>query len=264
LAAIVCSWLYLYLDSVYQRRRAEALFADLKSLDFATAGFPEVRDIMIRNGGVAIQRDLVKRANESPGSPSPQAPGPLPPDVHGNITFARQDPRCTPQNCMFQLSIMTQLPRIPSLFRLDRTAVFLYSTLPYIGIRSWVLYAEFDIRNGKLDGSNTGVGEYRMKRLGSSWYGYLVPLGYQVETWGGAERPYACTNQDYRVYISPGVIHFPANALETCVAQSARVPMKRALDVHLRCLNGLFRSCKFDEIAPSAWADYSAMTATRP
>ena len=50
LIAIVGSWLYLYIDSVYQRRRAESLFADLRSLDFSTAGFAEVRDIMIRNG----------------------------------------------------------------------------------------------------------------------------------------------------------------------------------------------------------------------
>jgi hypothetical protein len=32
LVSIACSWLFLYLDSVHQRRRAESLFADLKSL----------------------------------------------------------------------------------------------------------------------------------------------------------------------------------------------------------------------------------------
>ena len=58
LAGVVGSWLFLYLDSVYQRRRAESLFADLKSLDFATAGFPEVRDVVIRHGGKAYQRKL--------------------------------------------------------------------------------------------------------------------------------------------------------------------------------------------------------------
>jgi hypothetical protein len=250
--AIAVSWLYLYLDSVYQRRRAEALFADLKSLDFATAGFPEVRDIMIRNGGVAIQRDLVKRSHESLGSPLPPAPGiPLSP----NVTFARQEPTCTPQNCTFRLSIMTQLLRIPLL---DWKARFFYTTLPYIGVRSWVAYAWFEVRNGKLDSCDTGVGEYRMEHVDYNAYRQLVPLGYEVETWGGAESPNACINQDYHVYISHGVFKFPANALETCVAQSAGAPLKRAFDVHLRCLNGLFRSCRFDEIAPSAWADYSA------
>jgi hypothetical protein len=71
LISIVGSWLFLYLDSVYQRRRAESLFADLKSLDFATAGFPEVRDIMNRYGGRGIQRDLLPRFPDYSG-PTPQ------------------------------------------------------------------------------------------------------------------------------------------------------------------------------------------------
>ena len=32
LISIVGSWLFLYIDSVYQRRRAESLFVDLRSL----------------------------------------------------------------------------------------------------------------------------------------------------------------------------------------------------------------------------------------
>src|ERR1022692_2536421 len=99
LISLVGSWLFLYIDSVYQRRRAESLLADLRSLDFSTAGFAEVRDIMIRNG-------------VRPGS------------------------TCDPQNCTFLLQIMTRLPRIPLL---DRKATFFYTTLPYIGVRSWVL-----------------------------------------------------------------------------------------------------------------------------
>jgi hypothetical protein len=47
LISIVGSWLFLYIDSVYQRRRAESLFADLRSLDFSTADFAEVRDIIV-------------------------------------------------------------------------------------------------------------------------------------------------------------------------------------------------------------------------
>jgi hypothetical protein len=89
LISIVGSWLFLYIDSVHQRRRAESLFADLISLDFSTAGFAEVRDIMIRNG-------------------------------------ARPGATCNPQNCTFRLQIMTQLPRIPLL---GRKAIFLYIRL---------------------------------------------------------------------------------------------------------------------------------------
>ena len=98
LVSIACSWLFLYFDSVHQRRRAESLFADLKSLDFATAGFPEVRDIMIRNGGTAMQRKLLPRA--------PDLDNPVV-DDHGNVTFPRRpQTTCTPrdrlQNCLFR------------------------------------------------------------------------------------------------------------------------------------------------------------------
>ncbi len=238
LIAIVGSWLFLYIDSVYQRRRAEALFADLKSLDFATAGFPEVRDIVIRNGG------------------------------HVGST-------CNPQNCTFSLQIMTLLPRIMTrqtrIQLLDRHPEFFYRTLSYIGVRSWNLRAIFEIRNGKLEGSFTGVFEIRMERLDSSGNRYFVPRGYGVTTrsdavtarkdasrfdWG------SCGSQDYKVYISHGVFKLPQNTLETCVVQSAGASVKRAFDIHLRCLNGLFRSCRFDELAPSAWADYTAKDGT--
>jgi hypothetical protein len=38
IAVLAISWLCLYLDSVYERRRAEHLVADLKSFPFSTAG----------------------------------------------------------------------------------------------------------------------------------------------------------------------------------------------------------------------------------
>ena len=125
LISIAGSWLFLYVDSVYQRRRAASLFADLKSLDFASAGFPEVRDIMLRNGGAAIQQDLPPRL---PDFGDPMV------DMRGNVTFERPMPTCTPPDCTFQLWIMTRLPRIRLL---DRRAEFFYTILPYIGVRSW-------------------------------------------------------------------------------------------------------------------------------
>lgn len=222
LVSFVTSWLFLYIDSVYQLRRAEALFADLKSLDFATAGFPEVRDILTRYGGEGIQHRS----------------------------------RCTPQECTFQLWIMTPLPRIPLL---DRKAKFFYTTLPYIGVRSWVLVAWFEVRNGMLDTSYTSVAEYRTERRDSRWE--IVPFGYEVGTRrDAASLDPRCNNQDYRVFIDHGPFKFPENVLYTCVSQSAGIPTKRAFDVNLSCLNGLFRSCRFDELAPSAWVDYSTMT----
>jgi len=221
LASIACSWLFLYLDSVHQRRRAESLFADLKSLDFATAGFPEVRDIMIRNG-------------DRPG------------------------PKCNPQNCTFLLQIMTRLPRIPLQ---GRKAIFLYTTLPYIGIRSWVATALFEVRNGKLERSETNVAEFRIDRLESGYPRRLIPLGYEIDTTLRDSRIFdlRCHNQDYRVYLDHGhPVKMPQKMLHTCVLQTERTSTKRAFDMNLHCLNGIFRGCRFDELAPSAWAHYSA------
>jgi hypothetical protein len=97
--------------------RAESLFADLRSLDFSTAGFAEVRDIMVRYGGHAMQSEL------QPWFPDPGDPMV---DAHGNVTFTgRPWPMCTPRGCTFRLQIMTRLPRIPLL---DRTASFLYDS----------------------------------------------------------------------------------------------------------------------------------------
>ncbi len=248
LLSIVGSWLFLYVDSVYQRRCAESLFADLRSLDFSTAGFAEVRDIMIRNGGTAIQRNL------QPWFPDV---GDLMVGPDGSVSYERPWSTCNPQNCTFLLRIMTRLPRIPLL---DRKARFFYTTLPYIGVRSWVVYAQFDVRNGKLDRSHTGVGEYRMERVDYNAYRQLVPRGYEVVTRrDAASFEYGpCSSQDYQVWVSHGGFKFPEKALATCVVQSAGAPVKRAFDIHLRCLNRLFRSCRFDELAPSAWADYLA------
>ena len=265
LIAIAGSWLFLYIDSVYQRRRAESLFADLRSLDFSTAGFIEVRDIMVRNGGRAIQRDLLERLQDFTGTPLPPVPqfrpnAPvqwLPPDPHRNLVFNTPGPTCSPQNCTFRLQIMTQLPRIPLL---GRKAVFLYTTLPYIGLRSWIVYAQFDVRDGKLDKGGAVVWEYRMVRVHYNAYPQFIPLGYAVETQRDAAsfayRP--CRGQEYQVSVSHGVFKIPSDVLGTCVVQSAGTSVKRAFDVHLSCLNNPFRNCRFDELAPSAWADYSA------
>jgi len=223
LIAIVGSWLFFYIDSVYQRRRADSLFADLRSLDFSTAGFAEVRDIMIRNG-------------------------------------ARPGSNCDPQNCTFRLQIISRVPHIPLP---DRMAKVYYTTLPYIGIRWWVVYAQFEVRNGKLDRSDAGVWDYRLERVDHDAYRQLA-FGYGVETQRDAAsfQHGPCSSQEYQVWVNHGLFKLPAYALDTCVLQSAGIPVKRALDVHLRCLNGFFRSCRFDDVAPSAWADYSAKDST--
>jgi hypothetical protein len=178
LVSIAGGWLFLYLDSVYQRRRAESLFADLKSLDFSTAGFPEVRDIMIRYGGHAMQSQLQPRLPDLGDSMI---------DDRGNVTFTlRHWPFCTPRDCTFLLQIMTRLPRIPLI---GRTADLFYTTLPYVGVRSWGAYAQFEVRNGELYASKTGVREIRMEKLDSSKYRHEVFLGYEVQTWHESVDP---------------------------------------------------------------------------
>jgi len=223
LIAIVGTWLFLYIDSVYQRRRAETLFADLRSLDFSTAGFAEVRDIMIRNG-------------------------------------ARPGSKCDPQDCTFRLQIMSRVPHIPLP---DRMAILYYATLPYIGIRWWVVNAQFDVRDGKLDRSDAEVWDLRLERVDHDGYRQLA-FGYGVGTQRDAAsfKNGPCSSQEYQVWVNQGGFHLPMYALDTCVVQSAGLPVKRAFDVHLRCLNGLFRNCRFDDLAPSVWADYSAKGGT--
>ena len=246
LAFIACSWLFLYFDSVHQRRRAESLIADLKSLDFATAGFPEIRDLVIRHGGMPLRPASLSR---------PDFSAPSMPDPHGNISFYNPWSTCTRQDCTFIVVINTRLARLP--FPLEeRTVEFLYSALPYIGVRTWGLGALFEIRNGKLKRSQTVVGEYRIDRLESGYPRRLIPLGYEVET---VLSDSACRTGHQGVFLYHGhPVKMPSNTLDTCVLQTEGTSTKRAFDMNLRCLNGIFRGCRFGELAPSAWADYSA------
>lgn len=246
LVLIACSWLLLYLDSVHQRRRAEAFVADLKSLDFATAGFTDVRDLVIRNGGMPDRPASISR---------PDFPAPSMQDRHGNISFYNPWPSCTRQDCTFVVRINTRVARLPFPIQ-ERTVEFLYSALPYIGVRSWVYYAWFVVRNGKLERSQTGVAEFRIDRLEPGYPLRLIPFGYEVQT---VLSDSACRGGHQGVFLSHGYpVKFPVNMLHTCVLETERTSTKRAFDINLRCLNGIFRGCRFDELAPSAWADYSA------
>ncbi len=247
IAFIGCSWLFLYLDSVHQRGRAEAFVADLKSLDFATAGFTDVRDLLIRHGGTPIQPVSLPPLRDSPT--------PSMPDLHGNITFYNRRPTCTPQDCTFVVWIHTQLARLPFPLQ-ERTIELLYSTLPYIGVRTWGLGAMFVVRNGTLERSETSVAEYRIDRLESGYPLRLIPFGYEVQT---VLSDSACRGGHQGVFLSHGhPVKFPVNMLHTCVLQTEKTSTKRAFDMNLRCLNGIFRGCRFDELAPSAWSEYSA------
>ncbi len=136
------SWLALYLSSLYQCRKAERLVADLRTFPFATAGFAEVRDFSLQHGGTATQE-----------------PFQTPP-------FA-----CTVQACIFQIWLGRPFSRPPTNQWLWQS---LYPTLPYLGLRPWVIYAQFEVQSGVLMRSTTTVGQLRR---GDSTIEYSIHTG---------------------------------------------------------------------------------------
>ncbi len=241
LLALSCGWLFLYFHSLSQRRKAERLIADLKSFPFATADFQEVRDFVNRHDGAAVQQfPLLQLPRYS--VPFEDSQGRL------HVTNVQPAPVCTVRDCTFEIWIRT-LQWLP--FQ-GRKGEMLYTSLRYLGIRPWVVYARFEVSGGKLSRSRTAAGCLRNDRLGR--YDGLIPFGYEVNTVASsrsADEPY-----DYTV----GFPHFtggPEDVLTTWAIQDREAPMRRAFDINLHCLTAVFHSCRgFDELAPSAWADY--------
>jgi hypothetical protein len=214
LAFVVFSWAVLYLSSLYECRKADVLVADLKTFPFATAGFAEVRDFSLRHGGMAIQ--------ELPETP--------PFD-------------CTVQACEFQIWIGRPFSRPPMNQWLWQS---LYPTLPYVGLRPWMIYVQFEVRSGVLMRSATEVGQLR--RGGSV-------IEYSIQT----ERnttPYSRSDDrpnDYAV-VAPHVTGPPTDALRAWVKQTSDAPMSQVFDVDLRCFTTIFHGCtSLSTLAPSAW-----------
>ena len=220
LIVLGCCWLALYVDSVHQRHRAERFVSDLRSFSLANAGFSEVRELAIRNGGAGIQ-DLPQKF-------------PL---------------TCTIRDCTFEVWIkhcLLRLPLEPS------TAELLYSTLPYFGIRPWVVYSRFEVKDGKLLTSVTQVGQLRRGRLKS--YEGLLPIEYEVWT----DRPQTLDLGAAGYVVGPpSAITGPFEELWIArVPQVPNAPVSRAFDVDLHCFTSILRGCTgFRELAPSAWAD---------
>jgi hypothetical protein len=232
------SWLCLYLDSIYERRRAEHLIAELKSFPFSTAGFTEVRDFVNRYGGVPLQRFSISEF-PVPGMPQIDSEGRMQiPLMHGG-------PTCTVQDCTFEVLIR------PRLFKLMtfRTPMWVLSGFAQIGFRPWGLIQRFEIENGKLRGSQTSLGQERHAKLNS--FEGLIPMGYEAES--SANSP---ITDPYRV----GMLHItggPMEILKARLSQTPNTPLRRAFDIDLRCFTAVLRACRgFEELAPSAWADY--------
>lgn len=133
LLALACCWLAIYFDSFYQRRRAERYLSDLRSFPFANATFVQVRDLVLRYGGSGMQN----------------LPPPFPPG-------------CTVRHCTFEIRIKHPLAALPLQ---GRSAELLYSTLPFLGIRPWSIYSDFEINSDKLETSTTQIGQLRRGKL---------------------------------------------------------------------------------------------------
>ena len=238
----LCVWFLLYFDSIHQRHKAERFISDLESFQFADAGFTEVRDLMVRHRGEAVQQ-------LAPGKPP--SIGVATRDTNGKITLpaVQNGPTCTIQDCTFEIWIHPRTARLPFSAML---ADWIYTAFRALGIRSWVLYGRFEISNGKLRRSFTTVGELRHQTLSS--YPGLLWFGYEVSTTNPSE--YASHFDDnYTI----GIEQRGWNVLQAGLVQVHGSPTVRAFDIRLGCLTSPFHSCdRFGELAPSAWADYLA------
>src|ERR1700732_5030497 len=160
LAFVIFNWVALYLSSVYQCRKADHLVADLRTFPFATAGFAEGRDFSLQHGGMATQ------------------------ELSQTLPFA-----CTIQDCEFQIWLGRPFSRPPMNQWLWQS---LYPTLPYVGLRPWLIWVRFEVRSGVLMRSTTTVGQLRRG-------GFTIE--YSVHT-GRTLTPYSRPNDrsnDYAV-----------------------------------------------------------------
>jgi len=144
-------WLWLRFDSIHQRQRAESVIEGLKSFQFASATFFDVRDFAVAHGGTAVRE-----------FPPPKPPHHLQPawDAKGKLSVlqVQSEPVCTVLDCIFEISIRTGLSRLPLE---GRTPEILYARLPLLGIRSWIFDSILEVRGGKLLRSRTLVAEER-------------------------------------------------------------------------------------------------------
>jgi hypothetical protein len=235
LAVLALGWLYLYLDSLHQRRKAEHLIADLKSFPFATAGFPEVRQLTNRYSGTTVQSFPLPKFLP-PGPPLRKFPGR--PNSEQPLPQVWTRPTCTSQDCTFDIRIeprswVYDLP-------LDyKTSAFLASVLAHVGLRPWVVAANFEVKDGKLWESRSGAGQARRRTLGS--YRGVAMLGYEVIS---MSKPNATDQRrpDYAVCI-PHITDTISEDLWTYFVQAPDAKTSRAFDIDLHCLTAITHPC---------------------
>ncbi len=217
---LAAAWLSLYIDSVLQRRKAERLIADLKSFPFATAGFKEVRDLVARNGGHAVQ----------------SLPQRTPPD-------------CTVRDCTFWVEI--NHPLVRTLQRMHASEAT-YRTLLFFGIRPWGVRADLTVTAGTLEEIWTQAAQAKFGKEEGS----IVPIEFAYDAWirrRGRDNNGDPSYEVFRPHVSGG----PAEVLETWAFLEPGVPTNRAFDINTSCFTSILHGCRdFAELAPSAWADH--------
>ena len=223
LIALACGWLVVYVISIHQRRKAERYLSDLRSFPFASAGFLEVRDLAVRHGGSGVQD--------------------IPP---------RFPPACTVQRCTFQVRMKHPLALLPLE---GRSAELFYSVLPYLGIRPWVVYSDFEVNGDRLESSFTQIAQLRRGR--SHDCEGLLPLEYNVRTERHPEMNVGSAG--YLVGPPDAIEGPPMQVWDAWVPQLPTAPMSRVFDLNLGCLTAVWHGCTgYRELAPSVWADHEA------
>jgi hypothetical protein len=226
LLVVLCAgWLLLYAESRLQRRRAERLFADLKSFPFANANFADSRDFAERHGGRPL-------ATESVGVP----------------------PACTVHDCTFRASIHFPFFPLPPE---GRPAELAYYTLVFAGLRPWSAEIGFHIADGRWDETWADVGQAKVD-ANSGGSDVLMEIIYQVLV-RPKSRPVDIYSEpcSYRVF-RPHVTGGPAEVLEVCATVCPDTPLYRAFDIDFHCVTSVLHGCRdFGELAPSSWADHN-------
>jgi hypothetical protein len=252
---LALGWMFFYLDSLHERRRAEHLIAELKSFPFSTAGFPELRDLASRYGGSPVLQFPVVHF---PPPDLPQISPPKVPHPGGlqvqEVKVPVSGPICNIRDCTFEIGIA---PRLFKLLSFD-TPVWVWSSLAYSGIRPWNLYLRLELRNGRLETSQTLIRQIRHAKFhGDECF---LPLDYSVKT-TAMPLDFYNVSPTYDVYV-PHITGGPGEVLRAQIMHVPNAPVGRAFDIELHCVTAIFAGCKgFDELAPSAWADYRAIQA---
>ena len=248
-AFLSCTWLLLYLDSVHQRRRAELMLSDLKSLPFGTAGFVEIRDFVNLHGGTVIQ-EFPNLQFLPPGPPSPLSQGNS--EMLLSYTLG---PICTERDCTFVIRILPYVSKLALTFYLpDSPPGF---ALAHVGLRPWIVTAVFQVKDGRLWESRIGAAQIRHSR--SLSFGKLSQLDYEarIGSFAYGVAMHETSGYNVGVPILTGGALIGDERITSWLVQPSNAPIRRILDIDLHCLTVISRNCNgLSEFAPSAWADY--------